>query len=87
MTAIVPGIFEANLADETLEVETEEAQEMARRLGREEGLLTGASGGANVAAALRVAATSPHGSLIVTVLPDGGDRYLSESWLTGGGAA
>jgi len=86
-TAIVPGIFDATLADETLAVATEEAQEMARRLGREEGLLAGASGGANVAAALRVAASAPRDSLIVTVLPDGGDRYLSEPWLTGGGAA
>jgi cysteine synthase len=82
----VPGIFDATLADATIEIETEEAQEMARRLGREEGLLTGASGGANVAAALRVAAVS-RGSLIVTVLPDGGDRYLSEPWLDNGGAA
>jgi cysteine synthase B len=88
-TAIVPGIYDATLADQTLEIETEEAQEMARRLGREEGLLTGVSGGANVAAALRIAASAPEDARIVTVLPDGGDRYLSEAWLheTGPGAA
>lgn len=84
-TAIVPGIYDATLADENLEVETEEAQAMARRLGREEGLLSGASGGANVAAALRIAAAAPANAVIVTVLPDSGDRYLSESWLHGNG--
>jgi cysteine synthase B len=84
-TAIVPGIFDASLADQTLEVGTEDAQEMARRLGREEGLLTGASGGANVAAALRIAAVVRRGAVLVTVLPDGGDRYLSEPWLDDGG--
>lgn len=80
-SAIVPGIFDATLADETIEIETEEAQEMARRLGREEGLLSGVSGGANVAAALRVAAGLPEHALVVTILPDSGDRYLSETWL------
>jgi cysteine synthase B len=84
-TAIVPGIYDPQLADETIEVGTEEAQAMARHLAREEGLLAGVSGGANVAAALRVAAEAGHEALIVTVLPDGGERYLSQRWWNEGG--
>jgi cysteine synthase B len=80
-SAIVPGIFDADFADDTLLVETEVAQAMARRLAREEGLLAGASGGANVVAALEVAATSSRDAVIVTLLPDGGERYLGEAWL------
>ena len=79
-TAIVPGIFDETLADDTIDVQTEEAQAMARTLARTEGLLAGVSGGANVAAALRVAETVAAGAVIVTVLPDGGERYLSEPW-------
>jgi len=79
-TAIVPGIYDPELNDETIEVSTEEAQAMARRLVLEEGLLAGVSGGANVVAALRVAAEAGHESFIVTVLPDGGERYLSQRW-------
>ena len=81
-TAIVPGIFDPHLADATVLVETEEAQDMARRLAREEGLLAGVSGGANVAAAVRVAAMLDPAALVVTVLPDGGERYATEPWLT-----
>jgi S-sulfo-L-cysteine synthase (O-acetyl-L-serine-dependent) len=81
-TAIVPGIYDPALADATVEVETEEAQDMARRLAREEGLLAGVSGGANVAAAVRVAAALDAAALVVTVLPDGGERYTTEPWLT-----
>ena len=51
-----PGIYDASLADRALFVETEDAQAMARRLAREEGLLVGISSGANVSAAMRVAA-------------------------------
>lgn len=80
-SAMVPGIYDAGLADETVEVRTEEAQEMARRLGREEGLLTGVSGGANVVAALAVLARLGAGARVATVLPDGGERYLSEAWM------
>lgn len=82
-SAIVPGIYNPDLPDRTLFVETEEGQAMALRLAREEGLSTGASGGANVAAALRVAADAPEDSVIVTILPDGGERYLSEAWTRG----
>lgn len=82
-TAIVPGIYDPALADETVEVGTEEAQTVARRLAREEGFLAGVSGGANVAAALRLAAEAGPEALIVTLLPDGGERYLSQRWWEG----
>jgi cysteine synthase B len=83
-TALVPGIYDASLADRVLEVDTEESQEMARRLAREEGLLSGVSGGANVVAALRVAVELGPDALVVTLLPDGGERYTTEPWLTEG---
>jgi cysteine synthase B len=79
-TALVPGIYDAQLADSVVHVQTEHAQEMAIRLAREEGLLAGPSGGANVLAAARVAAALPPSHLVVTLLPDGGERYLSEAW-------
>lgn len=76
-TAIVPGIYDPSLADENLTVTTEEAQEMVRRLAREEGLLVGVSSGAAAAAALAVARRVRSG-VIVTLFPDSGDKYLSE---------
>ena len=79
-TALVPEIYDPTLADETVEVATEDAQSMARRLAREEGLFVGVSAGANVLAALRYARTLPRGSVVVTVLCDGGGRYLSEEF-------
>ncbi len=79
-TAIVPGIYRKDLADRDLAVRTEDAQEMARRLAREEGLLAGPSGGANIVAALRVAQELSPTDLVVTFLPDGGERYLDDPW-------
>ena len=79
-TAIVPGIYREQLADEELFVRTEDAQAMARRLAREEGLLVGPSGGASVAAAIRVAGRLGPEALVVTFLPDGGERYLDDPW-------
>ena len=79
-TSIVPGIFDKTLVDERVEVSTEDAQGMARRLAREEGLFVGVSSGANVLAALRYAKGLAAGSVVVTVLCDGGDRYLSEEF-------
>jgi cysteine synthase B len=78
-TAIVPGIYDPDLADEALEVPTEEAYRLTRRLAREEGLFVGPSSGAALAACLRVAGSIGRG-VIVTVFPDGGDRYLSEGF-------
>jgi cysteine synthase B len=76
-TAIVPSIYDASLADGRVGVRTEEAHEMTRRLCREEGLFVGPSSGAAVVAALQAAGET--GALTVAVvLPDGGDRYLSE---------
>jgi len=79
-SSIVPGIYDAAQADERVEVSTEEAHATARRLAREEGLLVGVSSGANVSAALRYARGLPAGSVVVTVLCDGGARYLSEEF-------
>ena len=80
-SAIVPGIYDATLADHAAEVATEDAHEMTRRLAREEGLLVGVSSGANLAAAVARAAdarrTRDH-VVMVVVLCDAGDRYLSE---------
>ena len=82
-SAIVPGIYDPTTADAQVVVGTSEAQEMARRLARDEGLLVGVSSGANVVAAVRLARTLPPGSLVVTVLCDAGTRYLSDTFWTG----
>lgn len=79
-TAIVPGIYDPSLADRDLGIDTEAAVEMTRRLAREEGLLVGISSGANVAAAL--ALVEPP-AVVVTVLCDGGERYLSDAFWEG----
>ena len=76
-TAIVPGIYDDELADDNIWAETEHAHAMVRRLAREEGLLVGISSGANMAAALRVAEEVKSG-VIVTVFCDAADKYLSE---------
>lgn len=74
-SAIVPGIYDASLADEDVRVGTEEAYEMTRRLAQEEGMLVGISSGANLAGALKIARP---GAVMVIVFCDGGERYLSE---------
>jgi len=76
-TAIVPAIYDARLPDLQVEVSTESAQRMVKRLAREEGLLVGISAGANVHAALQVARDLSEG-VVVTVLCDSADKYLSE---------
>jgi S-sulfo-L-cysteine synthase (O-acetyl-L-serine-dependent) len=76
-TAIVPGIYDATLGDGNLEISTEAAHDLARRLGREEGLLVGVSAGAALAASLKVASRL-ESAVIVTVFPDSADKYLSE---------
>jgi cysteine synthase B len=80
-SAIVPGIYDAGLADGNLWVETEDAYRMVRRLAREEGVLAGISSGANVFAATEIARTlvrEGRAGVIVTLLCDGADKYLSE---------
>jgi cysteine synthase B len=80
-TAIVPPIYDAHLADRRLEIATETAYAMARRLPREEGMLVGVSAAAAVAGALRIAeecAAAREQAVIVTILCDGADKYLSE---------
>ena len=82
-TSIVPGIYDPTLAGEVVTVSTEDAQEMARRLAREEGLFVGVSSGANFLAALRYARGLAPGATVVTILCDGGARYLSEDFWEG----
>jgi len=77
-TAITPGIFDESLVTETLEVATEDALLMTSKLARQEGLLVGPSSGANVFAAWRVAAALREPAVVVTVLCDGGERYLND---------
>lgn len=79
-TAIVPGIHDARLADENLFVETEAGQAMTRRLAREEGLFVGPSSGANVHAAIEIARRIEGDASIVTILCDGGGKYLDEQF-------
>ena len=76
-SAIVPPIYDPALADEARELATERAYRMVKRLAREAGLLAGVSSGANVAAALEVAAELRSG-VVVTILCDSADKYLSE---------
>ncbi|HEY3332996.1 MAG TPA: cysteine synthase family protein [Capsulimonadaceae bacterium] len=80
-TALVPGIYDATVADEGVEVFTEDAYAMCRALARREGLFVGPSSGGNVVAALEVARGLTQG-VVVTVLCDGGERYLSEKFWT-----
>jgi S-sulfo-L-cysteine synthase (O-acetyl-L-serine-dependent) len=79
-TNLVPAIYDPTLADENMEVRTEDAQQMARRLAREEGILVGVSAGAALWACLEVARRLPKNerAVIVTVFPDSGEKYLSD---------
>jgi len=80
-TAIVPGIYDPSLADRNLWIETEDCHKMVKRLAREEGILVGISGGGNVVAALSIARelqAQGREGVIVTILCDGADKYLSE---------
>jgi cysteine synthase A len=76
----VPDILDLELLDEIITVSERAAVEHARRLAREEGILAGISSGAAVAAALRVARRAEmKDKLIVVILPDTGERYMSTS--------
>ncbi len=74
--AYMPGIFKAELVDETIDMAQQEAEDTMRELARQEGIFCGVSSGGAVAGALRVARANP-GSLVVAIICDRGDRYLS----------
>lgn len=77
----VPDVLDVSLIDEIIQVADEDAGEMARRLAKEEGILVGISSGAAVVAAVQVAKREENkGKLIVVILPDTGERYLT-TWL------
>jgi len=77
----VPEVFNREAIDEIIQVKNEDAGEMSRRLAKEEGMLVGISSGAALWAAAQVAGRSENkGKMIVVVLPDTGERYLS-TWL------
>jgi cysteine synthase A len=75
--SFVPGVLNRHVIDEIVAVEDEDAYRMASRLAREEGLLVGISAGANVFASAVVAERLGAGKVVVTILPDTGERYLS----------
>ncbi|HSY35523.1 MAG TPA: cysteine synthase family protein [Acidobacteriaceae bacterium] len=84
-TAIVPPIYDPTLADRNIYIPTERAYRMAKHLGKTQGLLLGVSAAAAVAAALDIAeaeARANRQAVIVTILPDSADKYLSERFWT-----
>jgi cysteine synthase B len=85
-SAIVPRIYDSSLADDNIEIETEAAHGMARRLAREHGLLVGVSAAAAIIGGLEVAEglKKNQPATIVTILCDSGDKYLSERFWSEG---
>ena len=79
-TAIVPSIYDESLADDNLEVRTEDAQQMTKRLAREGGVLAGVSSGAALYGCMQIARRLPRGerAVFVTVFPDSGEKYLTD---------
>ncbi len=77
-SAIKPGIYDPDIADDNLEIETEAAYEMTLRLARDEGLFVGISSGAAALASIQIARRLQEG-IVVTVFPDAGYKYLSDS--------
>jgi len=73
----IPSVLNRDVADQIVPVADEDAIATARRLAAEEGIFVGISSGATVAAALKVAADAPAGSVLLAVLPDTGERYFS----------
>jgi len=74
--AIVPEIYDKSMIDESIPIDTEDAYEMARRIVREEGIFVGQSSGAAMLAAVK-SAEKLSGGVMVVILPDRGDKYLS----------
>jgi S-sulfo-L-cysteine synthase (O-acetyl-L-serine-dependent) len=87
-TAIVPRIYDPKLADDNLEIATEDAYAMARRMARENGLLLGISAAAGIAGSLTISQQlqfkKEQQAVVVTILCDSGDKYLSERFWTEG---
>jgi len=75
----IPEVVELNIIDQVERVSTKEAEQMARKLAKTQGILVGTSSGANVTASLKMAKLLGRGKVVVTVLPDRGERYLSQS--------
>lgn len=73
----IPGVLDRKIYDDNIAIDDDTARDMARRLAMEEGLFVGLSAGATVAAALKVAETAEDGSVLLAMLPDTGERYLS----------
>ncbi|MBN7137224.1 cysteine synthase A [Lysobacter enzymogenes] len=73
----VPAVLDRSIADEIRPIDDVTARDTARRLAAEEGLFVGISAGATIAAALEVAQAAPEGSVLLAMLPDTGERYLS----------
>ena len=84
-TSIIPKIYDDSVADSRIQIATEEALEAARALGKKGGILLGPSGGANLAAALRLGrdlVAQKREAVIATVFCDSGERYLGERFWT-----
>jgi cysteine synthase B len=83
-TALVPGIFDPDIADGLIEVGTEDAHRTVLRLAREEGLLVGPSSGANLFAAMQIAeqlrGAGNTEAVVVTIFCDSAAKYLSDRW-------
>lgn len=79
----IPEIYDENVIDEIINIKDEDAYKYSKILGKEEGILSGISSGANVAAAIIISKKLGKGKKVVTLLPDTGERYLSTSLFTG----
>src|SRR5258706_4100041 len=82
--SFIPKAFDASVADEIVAVTDKDAFDMVAKLARQEGVLSGSSGGANVFAAIEIAKRLGSGKRVVTVIPDSAERYLSKKIFDGG---
>jgi cysteine synthase A len=81
-SSFIPPVLDLSLADEIIQVYDDPAFAMVRRLAHEEGILAGTSAGANVVAAMQVAAKLGRGKRVVTLIPDASERYMSKGIYT-----